>query len=255
MSETVMAKDSWATEALRKVLVNAHAVDPKDANTTSDPEATKLASSLGLTRQAERHEHGADSIPIAFAEVRLKEIELGAWRIYCPTRYISGTPEFSNYGFDTIPKEVLARWAKIKADYAFDSFEIWTTERTAANDPLLIGTYQGAHYLLARWGKEAENLLPFAEVLEEVRRRLRFFFSIDELPPKVAETVRWFEERFPLTQVLRIPRNDGGLLWLKRHCGAPLMAFEVGSAHEVMGICRGCGGKRLIGHNYPYHDL
>lgn len=93
----------------------------------------------------------------------------------------------ASYMHDTIPAEVLRHWSMIRGRYAFDSYEIRTTERTPVmRDPLLIGYFSGAMYLLARWGLESPEALPFKEVARQLKKRReeecgtsRFFWHVD----------------------------------------------------------------------------
>ena len=125
-----------------------------------------LAASLGLDAQAKRYQKEYEIIPQLFANARLTNEEDVVWKAFCPRAY--GEREFARYEFDTIPAEVIEHWAQLK-QFAWDAFEIRTTEATRNEDPLLIGIYQGARYLLARWGEEAPKLLSF----DEVKRRLK----------------------------------------------------------------------------------
>ena len=244
---------SPATDALEKVLENAMIARPLGSNSPVQPnsEAMELATKLGLVGQAERYKRGESKIPQVFASSRLEGHEETVWRMYCPTRYGevegNGMRAISSYIFDTIPVPVLRHWSEIKEKHAFDSFEIWTTERTVASDPLLIGIFEGVRYLLARWGKEAPDLLPFAEVLEQIRARLRNGFDIKELPVKVAETIRAEEEKSPLHGITRHSHFNAGRFFFKKHCNERLMAFAFGGSYTVQGVCPSCGTMEKVG--------
>lgn len=132
-------------------------------------EAVKLAAELGLELQAKRYEK-----PLAEnAFTPLTADETILWRRHCPTRYVPGGGErvrrLEEYGFDSVPVEVMRHWKSIKDNYAFDRFEVWTTERTRTNtDPLLIGVIGQKLYLLARWGMEAPESLSVTGLAESI---------------------------------------------------------------------------------------
>jgi hypothetical protein len=136
-------------------------------------EAASLAKELGLDVQARRYEK-----PLAEdAFTALSGDEVMIWQRYCPTRYIPGggqdVRKLEEYAFDSVPIEVMRHWKAIKDNYAFDRYEVWTTERTArANDPLLIGVLGTKLYLLARWGLESPGDLSLKEVAEVVAKTL-----------------------------------------------------------------------------------
>lgn len=127
------------------------------------------AEELGLKRQvdvfrgelAEVQKVGGLPPPLSADEVLI-------WRAFLPTRYHEWN--FRDYDFDRIPGPVLERWRVHKVAKHFDSYEIWTPERRA-NDPALIGCVGDRYWLLARWGAEDANLLSFADVCAEVKRR------------------------------------------------------------------------------------
>ncbi len=139
-------------------------------------EAAAIAEELGLTVQAARYGKRTD-IAEQFGHVCLSDDEWSVWDAFCPTAYFENRTgrvgeSFSDYGFDLIPAPVLKYWRDVKRDYAFDEFQIWTVEENK-QDPLLIGIYAGAHYLLARWGTESPELLPFHEVARQVADRFK----------------------------------------------------------------------------------
>jgi len=131
-------------------------------------EASTLAKELGLELQAKRYEK-----PLAedaFKALTADEVEL--WGHHCPTRYAPGGFErqrkLEDYAFDNVPVEVMRHWKSIKDNYAFDRYEIWTTERTANQDPLLIGALGTHLYLLARWGLESPDQLPLKQIAQNI---------------------------------------------------------------------------------------
>ena len=122
---------------------------------TIGAEAAKLAAELGLKIQAERYEK-----PLAeHAFTPLTEDEAMLWMHHCPTRYSTTgrVRDLAQYAFDNVPIEVMRHWKAIKENYSFDRYEIWTTERTAASDPLLIGVVGQRLFILARWGLESPS--------------------------------------------------------------------------------------------------
>ena len=139
----------------------------KSSSVSANNEAVAICRDLGLKIQEQRYAVGR-RVEDSFTPMTNDELLL--WRWYCPKPY--GTdPEFlvtpsklENYAFDTIPVEVLKHWSEIKKNYAFDSFQIRTTERTANSDPLLIGNLGQACYLLARWGNDSPDLLSLKDV-------------------------------------------------------------------------------------------
>ena len=131
-------------------------------------EASGLARDLGLELQAYRY--GKPLSENVFKSLTIHE-EI-VWRYHCPTIYSTppladGNKSLANYGFDSIPIEVMRHWKTIKDNYAFDSYEIWTTERSQRiDDPLLIGIIGAKHYLLARWGLESPGDLSLKEIAQ-----------------------------------------------------------------------------------------
>ena len=141
---------------------------------TQSDDAVELAKELGLALQARRYEK-----PLAenaFTALTADEVTL--WRHHCPTAYVATEPaegkkSLAEYGFDSIPVEVMRHWKSVKDIYNFDSFEIWTTERTrVATDPLLIGIIGAKLYLLARWGMESPEHLPLKELAQKALERV-----------------------------------------------------------------------------------
>lgn len=134
-------------------------------------EGVNLAKELGLEVQAQRLQKPlAENIFTA-----LSEDEITLWHHHCPTRYIEGAnvQPLEQYGFDTIPLEVMRHWKKIKDNYSFDRYEIWTTERTVNTDPLLIGVIGQKLYLLARWGLESPEQLSLREIAENIYKQTK----------------------------------------------------------------------------------
>lgn len=136
-------------------------------------EASALAKELGLEVQARRYEK-----PLAEdAFTALSDDEVMIWQRHCPTRYIPGggqdVRKLEEYAFDSVPIEVMRHWKAIKDNYAFDRYEVWTTERTPRPaDPLLIGVLGTKLYLLARWGLESPGDLSLKEVAEGIAKAL-----------------------------------------------------------------------------------
>lgn len=136
-------------------------------------EAAALAKELGLDLQAKRYEK-----PLAEnVFTPLSDDERIVWENYCPTRYVPGgvgeLRALEQYAFDSVPIEVMRHWKAIKDNYAFDRYEIWTTERRPqAADPLLIGYIGQKVYLLARWGLESPESMPLKAVAKAVAQRL-----------------------------------------------------------------------------------
>ncbi len=246
---------TWASDALEHVLANAMTATPQSVDQGVNEEANKIAHDLGLARQAMRHTKVSEGIHTAFDDNRLAGEELGVWQVYCPTRYVEGTPEFSLYSFDSIPLPVLRYWKQLKAEYAFDRFEIWTVEkprRTADSDPLLIGMYENVAFLLARWGKEAKDLLPYHEVRERVKVMMHRNFDVTKLPEKVASTIRILQEKNIFEEVWPAYRMNEGHFFYRKHCGKRLMAFATsGFSGDPKGICQVCG----VAQNIKWHLL
>ncbi len=245
---------SWAADSLRRILDTAMTASPKETTPEQNEVASAIARELGLMRQADRHKKISNGIKAAFGDQLLEGEELAIWSAFCPSHYREGRAEFADYGFDNIPLKVLTFWKDTKANFAFDSYEVWTTERTMHRDPLLIGAYQGLRYLLARWGAEAADLLPYSEVRERVRASRRDRFKIEELPEMVAKTIRRIEERSPLYGIARRDDKNAGRFFFKKHCGQRLLAFDVRSMPGITGICSGCGGAKMIDVHPPYLD-
>lgn len=257
---TTIAERSWAAEMLQGVAANARIAVPRITEPSEDDEASKLAKELGLIRQAEHHRKGAYSIPEAFASTILSGQELAVWQEYCPTSYTEGTEEFMNYQFDTIPLPVLRHWKSVREQFPFDSFQIWTTERPQIqlSDPLLIGIFQGVRYLIARWGKEAADLISFEEVRERVLQGLHDGFEISLLPQPIGERIRALQlaEEVPrrarycrwyLQDRVGLPLPSFLLeIFARRHCGKPLSVFAFGPRHREKhyGICPSCGSAQ-----------
>ena len=135
---------------------------------TNHSEAVSLAQELGLELQANRYAKSlAEDV---FKALTHDEVIL--WAHHCPTRYIPGGGEgvkkLESYAFDNVPLEVMRHWKAIKDDYAFDRYEIWTTEKTINTDPLLIGVLGQRLFLLARWGMESPEYLPLKEIAQRV---------------------------------------------------------------------------------------
>ena len=135
---------------------------------TQCSEAVALAKELGLELQAKRYEK-----PLAenvFTPLSRDEITL--WRAHCPTWYREGggdnIRDLKDYAFDNVPIEVMRHWKAIKDNYAFDRYQIWTTERTRHTDPLLIGVIGQKLYLLARWGLEAPGDMSVKDVAQGI---------------------------------------------------------------------------------------
>ncbi len=131
-------------------------------------EAANLAKELGLELQAKRYEK-----PLAeVAFTAMTDDEILIWRQHCPTTYFQPPTvnrSLGDYAFDTVPVEVMRHWKAIKDNYAFDSYQIWTTERTpSVSDPLLIGVLGQKLYLLARWGLESPESAPLHKVARDL---------------------------------------------------------------------------------------
>lgn len=154
----------------------------RKSEAVNNEDLAAIALSLGLPAQAQRysapHSVEQDFTPLAPDEWLI-------WQAFCPTGYRTDVAEpmrhqisnglyctelpLAEYKYDTIPPAVLKHWQAIKQNYGFDSFQIRTTEKTQFCDPILIGLVGAVPYLLARWGLESPESMPFAEV----RRRLR----------------------------------------------------------------------------------
>lgn len=147
---------------------------------------------------------------------------------YCPTSYMEEIESFQSYSFDTIPVPVLKHWHDLKQQYPFDHFEIWTTKERGRRgvDPLLIGVFERSFYLLARWGKEAKDLLDFSEVCNRVYERHHDYFSLHELPTKVADTIRRLQFQ-NLGRIIRQKERESGLFFPTKHCGANSLVFSL----------------------------
>ncbi len=137
---------------------------------TQDADAADLARELGLALQARRYEK-----PLAenvFTPLTADEVTI--WHHHCPTAYVTTAPadgqkSLADYGFDSIPVEVMRHWKSVKDNYNFDTFQVWTTERTRrATDPLLIGIIGQKLYLLARWGLESPENESIVSVCREL---------------------------------------------------------------------------------------
>lgn len=148
------------------VLAQLKIVKPQESD-----ELVSLARELGLELQARRYEK-----PLAenaFTELSADEVMI--WAHHCPTHYIPGgdnttsrSRSLEQYGFDSVPIEVMRHWKAIKDAYAFDRFEIWTTERTLDSDPLLIGCIGSKLYLLARWGMESPGNFSVKDIAQKM---------------------------------------------------------------------------------------
>ena len=164
-------------------------------------EAAALAKELGLGLQARRYEK-----PLAEDFfTALEDDEERLWRWHCPTRYfqppvISGVRSLEDYGFDSIPIEVMRHWKAIKDTYSFDRYEIWTTERTANTDPLLVGLIGQKVYLLARWGMESPEQLPLRKIAQGIYDEFyqmaleRWDFPFISKERRVAKQLEWFRK-------------------------------------------------------------
>ena len=243
------ATTTFAVDSLKHVSGNVMLADLPESTLKHKPdgEAVELAKKLGLSRQADRYQKGTNGIAQIFATSLLQGEEADVLQWYCPTRYVEGTQQFEGYIFDTIPTAVLKYWAGLKEKYAFDAFEIWTTERTANNDPLLIGVYEGARYLLARWGKEAADLISYAEVRAKICESLCRQFTLEELPAKVAAVITDFHTKI-LEPVRKMDYWNNGRFFFKKHCGERLMPFNFGTGSRVDGVCASCGTTQRMGN-------
>lgn len=155
---------------LTKIQPNVLIATPKDAAAEHcQTEIAKIAESLGLDVQAKRYTLGANVIPEKFSHVKLSDAEWTIWQAFCPTSY-SGK-QLNGYTFDVIPPPVLKHWGSL-AGLPWDTIEIRTTEKTEFADPILVGTYDNAVYLLARWGEDAPDLISFDEVKDRVTKVL-----------------------------------------------------------------------------------
>lgn len=136
-------------------------------------EAAALAGELGLAIQVKRYRKA--SAEKAFQN--LTNDEMVIWSSHCPTRYASGEDltrgyqPLSGYAFDIVPIEVMRHWKSIKDNYAFDRYEIWTTEKTKNTDPLLLGTLGPHLFLLARWGLESPGQLSLTDIAKSIYDR------------------------------------------------------------------------------------
>lgn len=253
--DTKVAKNdsAWATNALRAVVANVLLATPAEMSGDNNLRAAKLAESLGLHKQSERFKKLQDGeISTVFQAVRLDGEELACWEIYCPTHYVEGTEAFNKYSFDTIPVEVLEHWTNLKKKYPFDAFEIWTTERPLVRlpDPLLVGVYNGARYLLARWGEEAPDLLPFSEVLKRTLAMRCLGVEFASLPAGAVRGITNFL-RQDVTAVVHRADDDiwsKGAFFYKTHCGQRLMSFffQGRARSRYHGVCSVCGDTSTI---------
>lgn len=164
--------------------MHAILVQPNIGLASSNRRAAAIAESLGLDFQRKRHA-ATDSVEAAFTP--LSADELLVLRAFAPTAYRQDPPRdgnlvtaagrwivdrplpFSQYRYDVIPAEVLEHWESIRTRYAFDLYEIRTTERLPYYDPFLIGYFGASAYLLARWGLESPGSLPFPEIVRRVK--------------------------------------------------------------------------------------
>lgn len=155
-------------------------------------EASALAKELGLELQARRYEK-----PLAeevFTALTADEVTL--WAHHCPTHYFQppvaqGNRALEAYGFDSVPVEVMRHWKAIKDNYAFDSFQIWTTERTPrTSDPLLIGWIGTKAFLLARWGLESPDAMSLKEIAKSLYDNLIDDCLMLDYPFQSAESKR-----------------------------------------------------------------
>lgn len=250
--------DSGVSSFLKRIVENAMVAIPEQQQQGigGNIEGAKLAERLGLKQQAVRYQMTGTDIRTTFAEFLLSETEQIIWRNYCPTSYVEGTEEFEAYRFETVPVPVLKHWDELKQKHPFDHFEIWTTEqraRTNASDPLLIGVFEGGFYLLARWGKEAKDLLSYSEICDRVYERFHRGFSLEKLPVKIAETVRRLQSE-RLAIVYRFKNWDTNFFFFPRkHCGEKVLAFNFeGHGDRVFSLCPSCGETKDIGR--PSYD-
>lgn len=247
--------ESGVSRFLKRVLENAMvAIPEQQQGIGGNIEGAKLAEKLGLKQQAVRYQMTGTDIRTTFAEFLLSETELTIWRNYCPTSYVEGTEEFEAYRFETVPVPVLKHWDELKQQHPFDHFEIWTTEqraRATASDPLLIGVFEGGFYLLARWGKEAKDLLSYSEVCDRVYDRFHEYFTLNELPKKIADRLRQLQNT-KLGRISRSFQDDFRFLSITRkHCGVRSLAFEfLDHDRRIHSLCPSCGESKDIGETH-----
>ncbi len=242
--ETIKERN-WVAETLTPLHRNARIAQPKVVGSVGPwDESREIAKFLDLSAQAERYtKMHVGEITEVFASVRLEGNELEIWRYYCPTTYREA--DMSNYSFDTIPLSILKYWKEVKEKYAFDGFEIWTTERPRiiVGDPLLIGIYGGIRYLLARWGKETSVLLPFAEVRTRVYTAL-CNFDLSQYPPRVVDVFFDLQERYGPMRIMggkELTDVVFGSFFSKRHCGRKVQYFHFTGNVSALMICPACG--------------
>ena len=227
------------------------------ASSGGNEEAVKLAQKLGLDQQAIRYQKSGADISSTFDQFRLSAVEMAIWKAFCPTVYVEGTDAFKAYHFETVPLEVLRYWNKLKEQHPFDRFEIWTTEvpEVRTSDPLLIGVFEGVHYLLARWGKEAEAILSFSQVCDQVFDRLHHNFTLGSLPEIVADTilrlnVEFCEQSGNLSRVTRLRNWENNFFIPLTHCWRKIFVFVfqdiLTSRKKYLNICTLCGRVKDI---------
>lgn len=128
-------------------------------------EQQKVALSLNLCGQVQlidrqiilsRYEEIVKSPP-------LSSKKLMVWKAYLPQPYKGR--EFYGYVFDVIPELVLRKWQEWDDLNVFQTFEIWTNKTNA----MLVGITDDNHHVLARWGREEEQMLTFEEVMQKVK--------------------------------------------------------------------------------------
>lgn len=98
---------------------------------------------------------------------RVSEAKMKIWEAYLPKEYKGR--DLAEFSFKRIPETALVVWETAKEIGIFQEFSIRTPERKSImvrvkerlQDPILLGWYDGAPYMIARWG---ESLRSFTQV-------------------------------------------------------------------------------------------
>lgn len=107
----------------------------------------------------------------------LTQDEITIWNAWLPTRYFDTKYGMKDswaldYSFDRVPAPVIKKWQAHKAAGDFESYEIWTPERTPVFvDPILVGINGSTLHLIARWGESDANLVTLDDIKAKLVRR------------------------------------------------------------------------------------
>jgi hypothetical protein len=142
--------------------------DTRSETAEQSAEALALIEQLGLNGQKQ-----TATTEVRFPYRVMTDDEAFVYSQLCPEQ--TPVEEYSN---GPIPLEVLKTiaYARSLKDDRIAYLEVWSASSKLVKDPVLIGRksrYQGAIYILARWGEELlplEVLIPDAEVKAELEK-------------------------------------------------------------------------------------